>query len=50
MDTRKFRMVAEMDALRAELETERSLVEANRELATRFEKKLQTKLSEIWGG
>jgi hypothetical protein len=25
------------------------LVEANRELAARFEQKLQTKLSEIWG-
>jgi hypothetical protein len=32
----------------AELETERALVEANRELAARFEQKLQTKLSEIW--
>jgi hypothetical protein len=28
---------------------ERSLVEANRGLAARFEQKLQTKLSEIWG-
>jgi type I restriction enzyme M protein len=36
-------------ALVAELETERALVEANRELAVRFEQKLQTKLSEIWG-
>ena len=33
----------------AELETERALVDANRELAVRFEQKLQTKLSEIWG-
>jgi hypothetical protein len=33
----------------AELETEWALVEANRELAARFEQKLQTKLSEIWG-
>lgn len=40
----------EQRALVAELETERALVEANRELAMRFEQKLQTKLSEIWGG
>jgi len=33
----------------AELETERALVEANRELALRSGQKLQTKLSEIWG-
>jgi hypothetical protein len=33
----------------AELETERAPVPANRELAVRFEQKLQTKLSEIWG-
>ena len=41
--------MAEQRALVAELETERVLVEANRELALRFEQKLQTKLSEIWG-
>ena len=33
----------------AELETERALVEADRELAGRFEQKLRAKLSEIWG-
>jgi len=33
----------------AELEAERKLVEANRELITRFEQKLQAKLAEIWG-
>ena len=33
----------------AEIKTERALVEANRELARRFEQKLQIKLSEIWG-
>jgi hypothetical protein len=33
----------------AELESERSLVEANRELIARFEKKMQAKLAEIWG-
>jgi hypothetical protein len=32
-----------------EIKAERLLVEANRELAARFEQKLQTKLSEIWG-
>jgi type I restriction enzyme R subunit len=32
-----------------DLTQERALVEANRELAVRFEQKLQTKLSEIWG-
>ena len=31
------------------MKTEQALVEANRELAVRFEQKLQTKLSEIWG-
>jgi type I restriction enzyme M protein len=36
-------------ALVAELESERSLVDANRELIARFEKKMQAKLSEIWG-
>jgi type I restriction enzyme M protein len=41
--------LAEQRAMVAELETERALVEANRELAARFEQKLQTKLSEIWG-
>ena len=41
--------LAEQRALVAELEAERALVEANRELAERFEQKLQTKLSEIWG-
>jgi hypothetical protein len=32
-----------------ELEAERKLVEANRELAARFDQKLQSKLAEIWG-
>ena len=41
--------LTEQRALVAELEAERALVEANRELAVRFEQKLQTKLSEIWG-
>ena len=33
-----------------ELEAERALVEANRELIEVFEKKIQAKLAEIWGG
>jgi hypothetical protein len=36
-------------ALVAELDAERALVEANRELVARSGQKLQTKLSEIWG-
>jgi type I restriction enzyme M protein len=44
-----FPPLAEQRALVAELETERSLVEANRELAARFEKKLQDALARIWG-
>jgi restriction endonuclease S subunit len=32
-----------------ELEAERALVEANRELIARFEQKLQAKLSGVWG-
>lgn len=33
----------------AELEAERKLVEANRELIARMEAKIQTKLAEVWG-
>ena len=33
----------------AEIEAERALVEANRKLAELFEKKIQSKLGEIWG-
>lgn len=36
-------------ALVAELQGERALVEANRELIVRMEKKMQAKLAEIWG-
>jgi len=39
----------EQRAIVAELEAERALVEANRELIARFEQKLQAKLAEIWG-
>jgi len=31
------------------LETERALAEANRKLMELFEKKIQSKLAEIWG-
>jgi len=41
--------VTEQRALVAELESERALAEANRELMARFEKKMQAKLAEIWG-
>jgi type I restriction enzyme M protein len=33
----------------AEIEAERALVEANRKLMELFEKKIQSKLAEIWG-
>lgn len=36
-------------ALVAELETERKLVDGNRELMARLEKKMQARLAEIWG-
>jgi len=41
--------LSEQRQIVAELESERSLVEANRELMARFERKLQAKLAEIWG-
>lgn len=33
----------------AELKTERKLVDANRELIARMEKKIKDKLAEVWG-
>ena len=33
----------------AEIEAERALMEANRKLVDLFEKKIQSKLAEIWG-
>lgn len=36
-------------ALVAEIEAEQALVEANRELITRFEKKIQATLARVWG-
>ncbi|MCH8852477.1 MAG: restriction endonuclease subunit S [Planctomycetes bacterium] len=36
-------------AIVAEIETERALVAGNRELITRFEKKIQATLARVWG-
>jgi restriction endonuclease S subunit len=44
-----FPPLAEQGRIVSELEAERKLVEANRELAARFEQKLQSRLAEIWG-
>jgi type I restriction enzyme M protein len=41
--------LAEQQAIVAEIEAEQNLVNANRELMTRFEAKIQTTLSRIWG-
>lgn len=41
--------VATQQAIVAEIETEQNLVAANRELITRFEKKIQATLARIWG-
>ena len=41
--------LAEQQAIVAEIEAEQNLVNANRELITRFETKIQTTLSRIWG-
>ena len=41
--------LAEQQAIVAEIEAEKNLVNANRELITRFEAKIQTTLSRIWG-
>lgn len=38
------------NAIVAEIEAEQALVNANRELIERFEKKIQTVLNRIWGG
>jgi len=37
-------------AIVAEIETEQALVEANRELITRFEKKIEAAIARVWGG
>lgn len=41
--------IATQQAIVAEIEAEQALVEANRELITRFEKKIQDVLSRVWG-
>jgi len=41
--------ISKQRELVSELEAERALVEANRELIARFEKKIQSKLAEVWG-
>ncbi len=41
--------LATQQAIVAEIEAEQALVAANRELITRFEKKIQTTLARIWG-
>jgi restriction endonuclease S subunit len=41
--------LAEQQDIVAEIEAEQNLVNANRELITRFEAKIQTTLSRIWG-
>jgi type I restriction enzyme M protein len=41
--------LAEQQAIVAEIEAEQALVNANRDLITRFEAKIQTTLSRIWG-
>jgi type I restriction enzyme M protein len=41
--------IATQQAIVAEIEAEQSLVAANRELITRFEKKIQAALARVWG-
>ena len=41
--------LATQQAIVAEIEAEQALVAANRELITRFEKKIQATLERIWG-
>jgi len=41
--------LATQQAIVAEIEAEQKLVDANRELASRFEKKIQSALSRVWG-
>jgi len=41
--------LATQQAIVAEIETEQTLVAANRELIPRFEKKIQTTLARVWG-
>jgi hypothetical protein len=41
--------LAAQQAIVAEIEAERALVAANRELIARFEKKIQATLARVWG-
>jgi hypothetical protein len=41
--------LATQQAIVAEIEAEQALVAANRELISRFEKKIQTTIAHIWG-
>lgn len=41
--------IATQQAIVAEIEAEQALVAANRELFTRFEKKIQATLARVWG-
>ncbi len=41
--------LAKQQAIVAEIEAEQALVAANRELITRFEKKIQATLARVWG-
>ena len=41
--------LATQQAIVAEIEAEQALVAANRELITRFKKKIQTTLTRVWG-
>ena len=43
------RPLATQQAIVAEIEAEQALVAANRELISRFEKKIQATLARIWG-
>jgi type I restriction enzyme M protein len=51
MELRKFvcPALATQQAIVAEIEAEQKLVDANRELITRFEQKIKATLSRIWG-
>ena len=42
-------LIRNYSAIVAEIEAEQALVAANRELITRFEKKIQATLARIWG-
>lgn len=42
-------LLATQQAIVAEIESEQTMVAANRELVTRFEKKIQATLARVWG-